>query len=289
MTQFLRISRGPVDGVEAIPRPPKAESANTKPAIALQNVSKHFKSRKGDVHAVDNVSLTIGAGEFVSILGPSGCGKSTLLNMIAGLLPASAGAIEVLGKPVKGPVHELGIVFQQHLLLGWRTILNNVLLQIEVRRLNKADYTGRAQALLDRVGLAQFANRFPDELSGGMNQRASIVRALIHDPELLLMDEPFGALNAITRDQMGFDFHHLSRQEGKTVLFITHSISEAVFLSNRVVVMSPRPGTVAEIVPIELGRERHFEIRDEPEFVRYTRHIRRLFEKMGVLTEQRRE
>ena len=243
MTQVLRINRDPVDGAEAIPRPPKTDSVNAKPAIALQSVSKHFKSRKGDVHAVDNVSLTIGAGEFVSILGPSGCGKSTLLNMIAGLLPASAGAIEVLGKPVKGPVHEpFGIVFQQHLLLGWRTILNNVLLQIEVRRLNKADYTGRAQALLDRVGLAQFANRFPDGLSGGMNQRASIVRALIHDPELLLMDEPFGALDAITRDQMGFDFHHLSRQEGKTVLFITHSISEAVFLSNRVVVMSPRPG-----------------------------------------------
>jgi len=138
------------------------------------------------------------------------------------------------------------------------------------------------------VGLGEFADRFPDELSGGMNQRAAIVRALIHDPDLLLMDEPFGALDAITRDQMGLDFHQLSREEGKTVLFITHSISEAVFLSNRVVVMSPRPGRIEEIVPIELGRERHFAIRDEPEFARYTRHIRRLFEKMGVLTEHRR-
>ena len=143
--------------------------------------------------------------------------------------------------------------------------------------------------LLHRVGLGEFADRFPDELSGGMNQRAAIVRALIHDPQLLLMDEPFGALDAITRDQMGLDFHELSREQGKTVVFITHSISEAVFLSNRVVVMSPRPGKVAEIVPIELGGQRHFELRDEPEFARFTRHIRRLFEKMGVFTEHRRE
>jgi NitT/TauT family transport system ATP-binding protein len=259
-----------------------------KAAVAVRNVTKRFQSRKGEVHAVDNVSLTIDAGEFVSILGPSGCGKSTMLNMIAGLIPATEGSIELLGAPVKGPVHELGIVFQQHLLLPWRTILNNVLLQIEVRRLNKASYTERAEKLLRRVGLGDFSDRFPDELSGGMNQRASIVRALIHDPDLLLMDEPFGALDAITRDQMGLDFHHLSREEGKTVLFITHSISEAVFLSNRVVVMSPRPGRVEEIIPIELPRERHFELRDEPQFAQYTRHIRRLFERMGVFVEHRR-
>jgi NitT/TauT family transport system ATP-binding protein len=289
MTKVLKIDRGPIDGIEAIPRPPNIGSPNAYPAVAVRNVSKRFQSPKGEVHAVDNVSLTVGSGEFVSIVGPSGCGKSTLLNMIAGLLPATEGAIEVLGKPVKGPVHELGIVFQQHLLLAWRTILNNVLLQIEVRRLNKAKYTERAKNLLERVGLGEFAERFPDELSGGMNQRVSIVRALIHDPELLLMDEPFGALDAITRDQMGLDFHQLSREEGKTVLFITHSIGEAVFLSNRVVVMSSRPGKVEEIVPIELGSERHFEIRDEPEFARHTRHIRRLFEKMGVLRERRRE
>ena len=266
-----------------------AGGATAATAVAVRGVSKRFRSRQGDVHAVDDVSLAIGRGEFVSIVGPSGCGKSTLLNMIAGLLPTTEGAIEVSGKPVTGPVHELGIVFQQHLLLAWRTILNNVLLQIEVRRLSKAIYTARAQTLLERVGLGEFADRFPDELSGGMNQRAAIVRALIHDPDLLLMDEPFGALDAITRDQMGLDFHQLSREEGKTVLFITHSISEAVFLSNRVVVMSPRPGRIEEVIPIELGRERHFELRDEPEFTRYTRQIRRLFEKMGVLREHRRE
>jgi NitT/TauT family transport system ATP-binding protein len=263
------------------------DGADAKPAVAVRNVTKRFQSKKGEVHAVDDVSLTVGLGEFVSIVGPSGCGKSTMLNMIAGLTPPTQGAIELLGRPVRGPVHDLGIVFQQHLLLPWRTILNNVLLQIEVRRLNKASYRERAKKLLERVGLGDFSERFPDELSGGMNQRASIVRALIHNPDLLLMDEPFGALDAITRDQMGLDFHHLSREEGKTVLFVTHSISEAVFLSNRVVVMSPRPGRVEEIIPIELGRERHFELRDEPQFARYTRHIRRLFERMGVLVEHR--
>jgi NitT/TauT family transport system ATP-binding protein len=261
----------------------KEESA----AVVVCNVGKRFRSKHGEVHAVDDVSFMIGMGEFVSILGPSGCGKSTMLNMIAGLTGASQGTIEVLGKPVRGPVHDLGIVFQQHLLLPWRTILNNVLLQIEVRRLGRASYRERAERLLERVGLGEFRDRFPDELSGGMNQRAAIARALIHDPDVLLMDEPFGALDAITRDQMGLDFHHLSRQEGKTVLFVTHSITEAVFLSNRVVVMSPRPGRVKEIVPIELGRERHFELRDEPQFARYTRHVRRQFESMGVLVERR--
>ncbi len=225
MNEVLRTDKGRVDTLDASSCNANADSVDAKSAVAVRNVTKRFHSRKGEVHAVDDVSLTIDAGEFVSIVGPSGCGKSTMLNMIAGLIPVTHGVIELLGKPVRGPVHDLGIVFQQHLLLPWRTILNNVLLQIEVRRL--------------------------------------------------------------TRDQMGLDFHHLSREEGKTVLFITHSISEAVFLSNRVVVMSPRPGKVEEIVQIDLGRERHFELRDEPEFAQYTRHIRRLFERMGVLVEHR--
>jgi NitT/TauT family transport system ATP-binding protein len=289
MAKVNGMGDGSVHSPDAVAQSGIAVRQNATPAVAVRGVSKRFQSRKGEVHAVDNVSLTIGAGEFISIVGPSGCGKSTLLNMIAGLLPPTDGAIDVLGRPVRGPVHELGIVFQQHLLLAWRTILNNVLLQIEVRRLSRAHYTERAKELLRRVGLEEFADRFPDELSGGMNQRAAIVRALIHDPDLLLMDEPFGALDAITRDQMGLDFHQLSREEGKTVLFITHSISEAVFLSNRVVVMSPRPGRIEEIVPINLPPDRHFELRDAPEFSRYTGHIRRLFEKMGVLRERRRE
>jgi NitT/TauT family transport system ATP-binding protein len=174
-------------------------------------------------------------------------------------------------------------VFQQHLLLPWRTILNNVLLQIEVRHGRVSAYTERAYALLSKVGLADFAHRFPDELSGGMNQRAAICRALIHDPDVLLMDEPFGALDAMTRDQMALDFHRLSRAEGKTVVFVTHSIGEAVFLSNRVVVMTPRPGYVKSIIPINLSQDRHLNIREEPEFTRYTRQIREEFQAMGLL------
>jgi len=285
MTSTLRLVNNETMPAE---EPPAGPRTARKTAVNARSVSKRFASKTGEVNAVDGVSLAIEQGEFVSIVGPSGCGKSTMLNMIAGLMPATQGEIEVDGRPVKGPVHELGVVFQQHLLLPWRTILENVMLQIEVRRLDKARYLERARELLRRVGLGDFADRFPDELSGGMNQRASIVRALVHDPELLLMDEPFGALDAMTRDQMGLDFHHLSREEGKTVLFITHSISEAVFLSNRVIIMSPRPGRIEEIIPIDLGRERHFELREEPEFSRYTRHIRKVFEGMGVLKEERR-
>lgn len=270
--------------------PEVAAVARDRPAVvSVSNVSKRFPSRAGVIRALETVSLDIEQGEFISVVGPSGCGKSTLMNMVAGLLPATEGEIVVNGRKVTGPVHDLGVVFQQHLLLPWRTILHNVMLQIEVRKLSRADYLPRARDLLRRVGLGDFTERFPDELSGGMNQRASIVRALVHDPDLLLMDEPFGALDAMTRDQMGLDFHHLSREEGKTVLFITHSISEAVFLSNRVVIMSPRPGRIQEVLDIELPCERHFEIREEPEFSRYTRHIRRVFEGMGVLREERRK
>lgn len=258
-------------------------------AVTVSSVSKRYGLRGATVLAVDDVSLNIEAGEFVSIVGPSGCGKSTLLNIIAGLNLPSAGTIEVLGKSVTGPVHEIGIVFQQHLLLPWRTIIQNVLLQIEVRRRVTTEDRRRAGELLQRVGLGEFSDRFPDELSGGMNQRAAICRALIHNPDLLIMDEPFGALDAITRDQMVIDFHHLSREEGKTVLFVTHSISEAVFLSNRVIVMSPRPGRIEAVIPVDLGRTRHLNIRDEPAFTRYTRQIRELFETMGVLREDRRK
>lgn len=264
-------------------------SAARPPVVNVSNVSKRFPTRTGVVYAVENVSFDIGEGEFVSIVGPSGCGKSTLMNMVAGLLSTTEGEIVVQGRKVQGPVHDLGVVFQQHLLLPWRTIIENVMLQIEVRKLRRAGYLPRAHDLLQRVGLGDFMERFPDELSGGMNQRASIIRALVHDPDLLLMDEPFGALDAMTRDQMGLDFHHLSREEGKTVLFITHSISEAVFLSNRVIIMSPRPGEIQEVLPIDLPRERHFEVREEPEFSRYTRHIRRVFEGMGVLREERQK
>ena len=263
-----------------------AETLHRPDAVCVNNVSKRYLSRMAAVHAVDDVSLTVGAGEFVSIVGPSGCGKSTLLDMIAGLTSTTEGTIEVLGKRVTGPVTELGIVFQQHLLLPWRTVLQNVMLQIEVRDRKKRDYVDRAHELLERVGIAEFANRFPDELSGGMNQRAAICRALIYDPDLLIMDEPFGALDAMTRDQMGLDFHNLSRKEGKSVLFVTHSISEAIFLSNKVIIMSARPGHVVATIPLELGPERHLNVREEPEFTRYARQIRELFEIDGRLAPE---
>lgn len=256
-------------------------------AVAIERVSKTFGTRDS-VQALGEVTLDIGVGEFVAIVGPSGCGKSTLLNMIAGLLPPTTGRIEVLSRHVTGPVDDLGIVFQQHLLLPWRTILENVLLQIEVRRMGRREHKERALSLLERVGLADFASSYPDQLSGGINQRAAICRALVHDPELLIMDEPFGALDAMTRDQMAMDFHLLSREARKTIIFVTHSISEAVFLANRVAVMSPRPGRIQSIVSIDLGRERHFEMKEDRAFAVYTRQIRQMFESMGVLREMAR-
>jgi NitT/TauT family transport system ATP-binding protein len=258
-------------------------------AVRVARVSKTYSSGLDAVLAVKDVSMTVEEGEFVAIVGPSGCGKSTLLNMVAGLTSTTNGSIEVLGRPVTGPVTELGIVFQQHLLLPWRTVLQNVMLQIEVRHRRNSDYVQRARELLDRVGLSEFADRFPDELSGGMNQRVAICRALIHDPELLIMDEPFGSLDAMTRDQMGLDFHRLSTEERKSVLFVTHSISEAIFLSNKVIVMSARPGQVAATIQIDLGRERHLKLREEAEFTVYSRQIRELFESMGILREGHRK
>ena len=181
----------------AVPAVPAVPAVTGVAAVKIDKVSKRYGTGVQAVHAVDHVSLSIASGEFVSIVGPSGCGKSTLLEMIAGLFPPSEGGIAVMDAPVTGPVHGLGIGFQQHLLLPWRTVLQNVLLQVEVRRLDKSKYLERARTLLDKVGLTDFADRFPDELSGGMNQRAAICRALIHDPPLLLMDEPFAALDEL--------------------------------------------------------------------------------------------
>jgi len=255
--------------------------------VDIRGVSKSYDTKRHSVLALAEVNLQMKPGEFVSVVGPSGCGKSTLLKIAAGLHPSSTGHVSVLGSEVTGPVTEVGIVFQQHLLLPWRTILQNVLLQTEIRGMKSADVKDRAVKLLEQVGLGEFIDRYPDQLSGGMRQRASIVRAIVHDPELILMDEPFGALDAMTRDQMQLDFQGLSRDEGKTVLFITHSIDEAVFLSDRVIVMSPRPGSIEEEIIIDLPRHRPLELRNEPEFAKYSRHIRELFKGMGVLQERK--
>lgn len=253
------------------------------PLIEAAGVSKIYPSSRGPVHAMDRVSLEIGEGEFVSVVGPSGCGKSTLLLIVAGLIPASSGEVRIGGRVVSRPQTEIGIVFQNPVLLDWRTVLGNVLLQVEARRLDLAAFRPRAQALLRSVGLEEFEDKYPFELSGGMRQRAAICRALIHDPPLLLMDEPFGALDALTREQMRLDIERLWMETRKTVLFITHSISEAILLSDRVVVMSPRPGTIERIIPIDLARPRALATKDSARFAEFTNTITSIFLDRGVL------
>lgn len=257
-----------------------------KPHIRISRVSKTFKTRKGDVHALDDIDLNIQRGEFVSVLGPSGCGKSTLMMLLAGLTPYSKGRIEVSDKLIQGPNSEGGIVFQQDVLLEWRTALQNIMMQAEIRKMPIEPAKARARELLKMVSLEDFENAFPKELSGGMRQRVSICRALLHKPPLLLMDEPFGALDAMTRDQLQLDLLRLCRDNEMTVLFITHSISEAVFLSDRVVVMSPRPGRVERIIDIDLPRPRRLAMREEPRFTAYTRELTEIFKTLGVFREE---
>jgi NitT/TauT family transport system ATP-binding protein len=254
--------------------------------VCSRGVTKTYRTKTGEVRALDDINLDVHEGEFVSILGPSGCGKSTALGIIAGLLPASSGEVIVLGKKVTGPVTEIGIVFQRDLLLPWRTVLQNVMLQAEIRRLPRAVIRAQALRLLDQVGLAGFEDKLPRELSGGMRQRVSIVRALVHEPPLLLMDEPFGALDAMTRDQMNLDLQHVWQTTRKTVVFVTHSIPEAVFLADRVIVMSPRPGTIKADIAVELPRPRRLSVRETSQFAGYTREIRLLFQHMGLLREE---
>lgn len=258
---------------------------NSLSVINAQNVSKIYAGREGTVHALDEVTLTLKRGEFVSLLGPSGCGKSTFLMMVSGLLPSTGGRIEVHGRQVVAPVTDLGLVFQSPTLLEWRTAIDNILLQAEARKLPHRDAEQLALELLRSMGLGDFANHRPSELSGGMQQRVAICRALLHDPDLLLMDEPFGALDALTRDQMGLDLQRLCMERGASVLFVTHSVSEAVFLSDRVVVMSPRPGRIEEVIDVELPRPRTLASRDGADFAVYERRIRDIFLRNGVLRE----
>jgi NitT/TauT family transport system ATP-binding protein len=253
------------------------------PLIRFVNVSKTFGEGDARVHAVDQVSFSARRGEFVSILGPSGCGKSTMMMLASGLIPATTGTIEIHGRPVLEPYTDLGIVFQQDLLMDWRRVLGNVLVQPEFRGLRARDFEARAMELLKLVGLAGFEDKYPCELSGGMRQRVSICRALVHDPELLLMDEPFGALDALTRDQMNLDLQRIWHENRKTVLFVTHSIAEAVFLSDRVFVMAPRPTRILEDIAIDLPRPRNLQVRETPEFGAYCQDITRLFYQMGIL------
>ncbi|MEX0802901.1 MAG: ABC transporter ATP-binding protein [Candidatus Binatia bacterium] len=247
--------------------------------IEYERVRKIYNSGNDEVIALEEVSFGVAPGEFVTVVGRSGCGKSTLLKITAGLLPVTGGSVRVAGVPVQAPLTNIGMVFQSPVLLAWRKALDNVLLQIEARGLNVGAYRKRALELLELSGLRGFENKYPNELSGGMQQRVSISRALIHDPSLLLMDEPFGALDAITRDEMNLELLKIWSESKNTVMFITHSIPEAVFLGDRVVVMTPRPGKIAEIMTIDLPRPRTTALRDDPKFIGYMRKIR---ERLGV-------
>jgi len=251
--------------------------------IRVSELTQVYRRAKLSTHALDRVSLEVHEGEFLAVVGPSGCGKSTLLRLIAGLLSPLSGGVFLNHKEVKGAQTELGIVFQSPVLLEWRTVLDNVLLQLELRGMDPGPYRGRAQALLAQVGLGEFADRYPRELSGGMKQRAAIVRALIHDPPLLLMDEPFGALDALTREQMRIDLEALWATTRKTVVFITHSIDEAVLLADRVLVMSPRPGRIERDIPVALPRPRGLEARKRAEFLAAIEAVQEVFLARGVL------
>jgi NitT/TauT family transport system ATP-binding protein len=260
-------------------------SAQATEFVRIKNVDKIYKTRNRALNAVDGVSLDLREGEFVSIVGPSGCGKSTLMMMVAGLVSVSAGEISIKGEAVRKPYIDAGVIFQRDALLEWRTVLNNVLLQIDVRGEPRSKYEPAARALLQRVGLAGFENSYPWELSGGMRQRVALCRGLIHDPKLLLLDEPFGALDALTREQMNLDLQRIWLENRKTMLFITHSIWEAIFLADRVAVMSPRPGRIATIIDIDLPRPRRLSVRESKQFGSYAAQVREQFQAFGLLNE----
>jgi NitT/TauT family transport system ATP-binding protein len=248
--------------------------------LHLAQVEKRF----GLVQALAPVDLDVRDGEFISIVGPSGCGKSTLLRLVAGLLAASDGIVVINNRNVSKPVTELGIVFQQPVLLDWRTALGNVLFQVEMRGERAGPWRERALALLEQVGLRDFAGSYPHALSGGMRQRVAIARALVHEPDLLLMDEPFGALDALTREQMRLDLEALWMRRRMTVLFVTHSVDEAVLLADRVVVMSPRPGRIERILKVDLPRPRGLAARRDPAFLAAEETITGIFLERGVLS-----
>ena len=253
------------------------------PAVVdIRGGGKIYPSRRGEVAALRDVTLRVEDGEFVSLLGPSGCGKSTLLKCVAGLEDLTSGHLFVRGEAVDGPPRDLGMVFQRDLLLDWRTVLDNVLIMAEFLGLNRREQRPRAIALLERFGLGGFIDRHPWELSGGMRQRAAICRALLTEPRLLLMDEPFGALDAMTRDDLNVELTRIWQTARRTVLFVTHSIAEAIYLSDRVVVMTPGPGRVREVVTIDLPRPRPLAVQATPEFATYVTHLRGLFAELGV-------
>jgi NitT/TauT family transport system ATP-binding protein len=245
--------------------------------IRLDGVEKIYRTRRGDlVHAVEDITLDVGENELVTLVGPSGCGKSTLLKLVAGLVPVTRGSIHVRGALVSEPFSDVGFVFQQPVLLPWRTVLDNVLFSIEMLGLEPRQYRKPAGDLLELTGLAGFETKYPRELSGGMQQRVAICRALLPDPSLLLMDEPFGALDALTREEMSLELLRIWEERRKTILFVTHSIPEAILLADRVVVMTPRPGRVARVLDVDLPRPRTMDLEFDPRFKALSDDVRSL-------------
>jgi NitT/TauT family transport system ATP-binding protein len=259
---------------------PAASSQDSNEGLlSVKGVTKVFAAR--DLHALDPVTLSINDGDFVSVIGPSGCGKSTLLKIMAGLLPPTEGRVTLKGTPVVGPREDIGIMFQEATLLPWRTALENVILPIEIRKGSKVDKGERARALelLGSVGLENFSTVYPHELSGGMAQRVAICRMLVTEPAVLLLDEPFGALDELTRDYMNEELQRICSERNATAFMVTHSIAEAVFLGDRIVVISARPGRIAEIIEVDLPRPRTLDMTTREKFGQIVRRVR---EKLDV-------
>lgn len=255
----------------------------SKNILSIQNVTKKFSTDQGTVHALDNFSLDIKEGEFLVIVGPSGCGKSTLVSIVAGLLEMDEGQVVINGQKVNGPFTDVGIVFQNHVLLDWLSVLNNVLFHITMRRLPRKEYEPRAMELLKMVALDGFEKSFPYELSGGMKQRCSLCRAILHDPPLLLMDEPFGALDALTREQLCIDLEKIWLGTRKTVVFITHDVQEAVQLADRIIIMTPRPGRIYKELTVDTPRPRYERALADDKFYHLVEEIKQSFIKQGVI------
>lgn len=256
----------------------KDESEKSKETVVeVKHLEKIFTTLRGSIHALHDVSFTVSKGEFVTFVGPSGCGKTTILRIVGGMLDKTDGEVFIKGKRVEESQKEIGVIFQSPNLLPWRTLLRNVLLPLEVLGVNTSENQERAKDLVKLVGLTGFEDKYPSELSGGMQQRVGIARALVHNPSILLMDEPFGALDAITREQMDMEILRIWNQAKKTVVFVTHSVEEAVFLSERIIVMRTKPGEIVKNEIIEFSREeRTLNLLTDPRYLKKTREIRNL-------------
>jgi NitT/TauT family transport system ATP-binding protein len=263
--------------VRIVSRTEDPAQSGAGPIIEIANLRKEYRLGDETLVALEDVSLSVAPGEFISLVGPSGCGKSTLLNVIAGLISKSAGTAKLAAKDIVGPSRQIGMMFQTPILLPWRTNLENVLLPVEVFGLSKRDYIDRARLLLDLVSLGPFSERYPNELSGGMQQRVAICRMLLCDPDVLLMDEPFSALDEMSREFLNMELLRIWQERRKTVIFVTHNIGEAVLLSDRIGVMSARPGRLLQVVDIELARPRTKATLVDPQYFRQVARIRGLF------------